>query len=136
MYPPAKFIFDQEGRRGHAIDSIVSSGCILSGGFVRGSVLGRAVRVHSGAIIEDSVIFDNCDIGRNARVRRAILDKNVRVPDGATIGYDLEQDRRLHYVSDNGIVVVEGESSSVEVTVFQLTPPKERRRKSDNVGDA
>jgi|WetSurMetagenome_2_1015567.scaffolds.fasta_scaffold44733_2 glucose-1-phosphate adenylyltransferase len=136
MYPPAKFIFDQEGRRGHAIDSIVSSGCILSGGFVRGSVLGRAIRVHSGAIIEDSVIFDNCDIGRNVRIRKAILDKNVRVPDGATIGYDLEQDRRLNYISDNGIVVVEGEHSSVEVTILQLTSSVERRKKPDQAGPA
>ena len=96
MYPPAKFIFDQEERRGHAIDSIISGGCILSGGLVRNSVLGRAVRVHSGAVVEDSVIFDNCDIGRNARVRRAILDKNVHVPEGATIGYDPEKDRNLH----------------------------------------
>ena len=131
MYPPAKFVFDQEGRRGHAIDSIIASGCILSGGFVRDSVLGRAVRVHSGAVVENSVIFDNCDIGRHARVRRAILDKNVHVPEGATIGYDLEQDRQTHYVSENGIVVVEGEHSSVEVTILQLSPPVERRRKSD-----
>ncbi len=131
MYPPAKFVFDQEGRRGHAIDSIVSSGCILSGGFVRGSVLGRAVRVHSGAIIEDSVIFDNCDIGRNARIRRAILDKNVHVPEGAAIGYDREKDGRLNSVSDSGVVVVEGEHSSVEVTILQLSQPVERRRKSD-----
>jgi len=135
MYPPAKFIFDQEGRRGHAIDSIIASGCILSGGFVRDSVLGRAVRVHSGAEVEGSVIFDNCDIGRSARVRRAILDKNARVPEGAAIGYDLELDRRSHYVSENGIVVVEGQHSSVEVTILQLSAPVERRRKSDLAGN-
>jgi glucose-1-phosphate adenylyltransferase len=131
MHPPAKFVFDQEGRRGHAIDSIISSGCILSGGFVRDSVLGRAVRVHSGAVVESAVIFDNCDIGRRAKVRRAILDKNAQVLEDATIGYDLEKDRRLHHVSDNGIVVVEGVRSQVEVTILQLTNPGERRRKSD-----
>jgi glucose-1-phosphate adenylyltransferase len=131
--PPAKFVFDQDGRRGQAIDSIISSGCILSGGFVRNSVLGRAVRVHSGATVEDSVIFDHCDIGRNAKVRRAILDKNVRVPEGATIGYDPEIDRSHHFVSENGIVVVEGISSSVEVTVLQLTPAVERRRRKSEV---
>jgi glucose-1-phosphate adenylyltransferase len=131
MYPPAKFVFDQDQRRGHAIDSIVSSGCILSGALVRNSVIGRAVQVHSGALVEDSVIFDSCDIGRGARVRRAILDKNVRVPEGATIGYDLEADRRNHYVSENGLVVVAGERSPVEVTVLQLSVPIERRRKSD-----
>ncbi len=57
--------------------------------------MGRSVRVHSGALVEDSVLFDNCDIGRRARVRRAILDKNVRVPEDAEIGYDLERDRQL-----------------------------------------
>ena len=132
MHPPAKFVFDQEERRGHAIDSIISGGCILSGGLVRNSVLGRAVRVHSGAVVEDSVIFDNCDIGRNARVRRAILDKNVRVPEGATIGYDAEQDRSMHHVSEGGIVVVEGVRSSVEVTVLELGPVTDRRRKKSD----
>ena len=114
--PPAKFTFDDEDRRGHAIDSIVSGGCILSGGMVRNSVLGRWVRVHSGALVEDSVILDNCDIGRRAKIRRAILDKNVRIPEGATIGYDLDQDRKYHTVTDNGIVVVEGLPSSVDIS--------------------
>lgn len=118
--PPAKFVFDEDGRRGHAINSIVGSGCILSGGFVVNSVLGRSVRVHSGAVVEESVIFDNCDIGRYAKVRRAILDKNARVPEGETIGYDLEKDRRSHFVSESGIVVVEGTRSTVELTVLNL----------------
>jgi glucose-1-phosphate adenylyltransferase len=129
LEPPAKFVFDQEGRRGQAIDSIISSGCILSGGLVRNSVLGRAVRVHSGAVVEESVIFDHCDIGRHAKVRRAILDKNACVPEGAAIGYDLEKDRSLYHVSEGGIVVVEGIRSSVEVTVLQLAAPEERRRR-------
>lgn len=114
--PPAKFTFDDADRRGHAIDSIVSGGCILSGGMVRNSVLGRWVRVHSGALVEDSVILDNCDIGRRAKIKRAILDKNVRIPEGATIGYDLDQDRKYHTVTDNGIVVVEGLRSSVDIS--------------------
>jgi glucose-1-phosphate adenylyltransferase len=114
--PPAKFTFDDADRRGHAIDSIVSGGCILSGGMVRNSVLGRWVRVHSGALVEDSVILDNCDIGRRARIRRAILDKNVRIPEGATIGYDLEQDKKFHHVTDEGIVVVEGLPSSIDIS--------------------
>ncbi len=116
--PPAKFTFDEEGRRGVAIDSIVSGGTILSGGMVRNSVIGRGVRVHTGALVEDSIIFDNCDIGRYAKVRRAILDKNVRVPEGATIGYDLERDRRYHHVTESGIVVVEGHRSAVEVSTL------------------
>ena len=117
---PAKFTFDDEGRRGWAIDSIVSGGAILSGGSVRNSVIGRGVKVHAGAEVEDSVIFDNCDIGRRAKVRRAILDKNVRVPEDATIGYDLESDRSLYQVTDSGIVVVEGYRSQTEVSALQL----------------
>jgi glucose-1-phosphate adenylyltransferase len=113
--PPAKFTFDDEDRRGHAIDSIVSGGCILAGGLVRNSVLGRHVRVHTGAVVEDSVILDNCDIGQGARLRRTILDKNVRVPEGTAVGYDLDQDKRLYHVTEGGIVVVEGLRSSVEI---------------------
>src|SRR5579872_2807504 len=116
--PPAKFIFDEQGRRGQAIDSIVAGGSILSGGMLRGSVMGRNVRIHSGAVVEDSVVFDNCDIGRRARVRRAILDKNVRVPEDATIGFDHERDRSLYYVTDSGIVVVEGHRSTVDVSTM------------------
>jgi glucose-1-phosphate adenylyltransferase len=118
--PPAKFTFDQDGRRGQAIDSIVSGGSILSGGVVKRSVLGRGVRVHTGALVEDSIIFDNCDIGRHSKIRRAILDKNVRVPEDATIGYDLERDRQYHHVTESGIVVVEGHRSTVEISSLQL----------------
>jgi glucose-1-phosphate adenylyltransferase len=82
---------------------------------VRNSILGRGVRLHSGALVEDSILFDNVDIARRARVRRAILDKNVRVPEDAAIGYDLEHDRLLYHVTDSGIVVVEGHRSTVEV---------------------
>jgi glucose-1-phosphate adenylyltransferase len=115
---PAKFIFDEQGRRGQAIDSIVAGGSILSGGMVRRSVLGRGVRVHSGSLVEDSIVFDNCDIGRRARVRRAILDKNVRIPEDASIGHDLEHDRLLYYVTESGIVVVEGHHSTVDVATM------------------
>jgi len=117
---PAKFIFDFEGRRGQALDSIVSGGSILSGGLVRGSVLGRGVKVHSGAYVEDSIIFDNCDIGRRARVRHAILDKNVRVPEDAAIGFDLDRDRQLYHVTDSGIVVIEGHRSLVDVATLVI----------------
>jgi glucose-1-phosphate adenylyltransferase len=118
--PPAKFVFDEEGRRGQAIDSIVSGGSILSGGTVRNSVIGRGVRIHSGALVEDSIIFDNCDIGRRALIRRAILDKNVHVPPDTRIGYDLEEDRKRYHVTDSGIVVVEGARSPVELATLVL----------------
>jgi len=114
--PPTKFTFDEENRRGQAIDSIVAGGAILSGGIVRNSVVGRGVRVHASALVEDSVILDNCDIGRRAKIRRTILDKNVRVPEDASIGYDLERDSRYHHVTESGIVVVEGNRTPVEIT--------------------
>jgi len=112
--PPAKFVFDEDNRRGLAIDSIVSGGCIVSGGVVRKSVLGRGVRVHTGALIEQCVIMDNCDIARRARLRRAILDKNVRIPEDASVGYDLAADRaRGWHVTDSGIVVIGKEPRSI-----------------------
>ena len=114
--PPAKFAFDQEKRRGTAIDSVVSGGCILSGGIVRNSVLARGVKVHTAAIVDDSIILDNCDIGRRSKIRRAILDKNVRIPEDSIIGYDLEQDRKLYHVTETGIVVIEGNRSHVDIT--------------------
>jgi glucose-1-phosphate adenylyltransferase len=113
--PPAKFAFDMDGRRGVALDSIVSGGCIMSGGTVKNSILARGVRVHTGALVEDSIILDNCDIGRHAKIKRAILDKNVRIPERGTIGHDLEQDRKHHHVTESGIVVVEGLRSQVEI---------------------
>jgi len=117
--PPAKFAFDEANRRGEALDSIVSGGCILSGGLVRKSVLGRGVRVHTGALVEGCVIMDNCDIGRHAKVRRAILDKNVRIPEGATVGHDLDADRaRGWHVTESGIVVIGREHSSVPVAAL------------------
>jgi glucose-1-phosphate adenylyltransferase len=118
--PPAKFTFDDEGRRGTSVDSIISGGAILSGGTVKNSIIGRGVRVHAGAVIEDSIIFDNCDIGRRSKVKRAILDKNVRVPEDATIGHDLERDRKNHHVTESGIVVVEGRRSKVELASMPL----------------
>lgn len=114
--PPAKFTFDEDHRRGEAIDSIVSGGSILSGGRVRNSILGRNVRVHADALVEDSVILDNCDVGRRARIRRAILDKNVRIPPDTTIGYDLDEDRKKYHVTETGIVVVEGDRTLVDLS--------------------
>ncbi|MDP9055491.1 MAG: glucose-1-phosphate adenylyltransferase [Acidobacteriota bacterium] len=116
--PPAKFTFDDENRRGEAIDSIVSGGCILSGGRVKTSILSRGVRVHAGAQIEDCVILDNCDIGRRAKIRRAILDKNVHVPPDTVIGYDPEEDARLYHVTETGIVVVKGDRTLVDISTL------------------
>jgi glucose-1-phosphate adenylyltransferase len=117
---PAKFVFDQEGRRGMSVDSIVAGSSIVSGGYVKGSVLGRGVRVHTGAHIENSIIFDNCDIGRHAKVRRAILDKNVKIPQHAEVGYNLEEDRKKYHVTESGIVVIEGHQSTVDIATLQV----------------
>ncbi len=113
--PPAKFTFDEDGRRGEAIDSIVSGGCILSGGRVRRSVLGRRVRVHAGAVVEDSIIFDNCDIGRRCVIRRAILDKNCVIPPDTQVGVHPEHDRQRYHLSPGGVVVIEGRRSAVPI---------------------
>jgi glucose-1-phosphate adenylyltransferase len=117
---PAKFVFDEEGRRGSAVDSIIAGSTIVSGGSVKGSVLGRGVRVHTGSVVEDSVIFDNCDIGRYAKVRRAILDKNVKIPERAEIGYNLNEDRKKYHVTESGIVVIEGHQSTVDIASIQI----------------
>lgn len=104
--PPAKFVFNEHARRGQAFHSIVSEGCIVSGGTVVNSVLGRSVFVHSFSHVEDSVVMDYCDIGRYAKVRRAIIDKNVQIAEGDEIGYDIERDRKRFYVTESGIVVI------------------------------
>ncbi len=104
--PPAKFVFDENGRRGLALHSVISEGCIVSGGAIRNSVLGRSVLVHSYSHVEDSVIMDYAEIGRHAKIRRAIIDKNVYVPEGEEIGYDLERDRQRFFVTDSGLVVI------------------------------
>ena len=104
--PPAKFVFDDEGRRGHALDSLVSPGVIISGGTARRSILSPYVRINSGALVENSVLMNGVQIGRGAVVRRAIVDKNVLIPPGAHIGVDPVQDRRRFSVSQKGIVAI------------------------------
>jgi glucose-1-phosphate adenylyltransferase len=108
--PPAKFVFAQEGRRmGVAIDSIVSHGCIISGGRVSHSVLSPGVRVNSYCEVEASILLSNAQVGRYSRIRRAIIDSNMNIPESAVIGFDREEDRRNGYhVTESGIVVVSG----------------------------
>jgi glucose-1-phosphate adenylyltransferase len=92
---------------GEALDSLVCSGTIVSGGCVERSVLGHAVRINSWAKVEDSILFEGVDVGRRAQVKNAIIDKGVRIPEGARIGYDRDEDlRRGFTVSDSGIVVL------------------------------
>ena len=110
--PSAKFTFDEEGNPGFAVGSIVSGACILAGGTVRGSVLGRNTYVNSGAVVEDSVVLDNCVIGRRCKLRRVILDENITIPDGECIGHDLAHDRNRYHVTDTGIVIVSNHLSA------------------------
>ena len=114
--PPAKFIFEEEGRTGHAVDSMVCSGVIISGATVRRSVLSPAVHLHSYAEVEGSVLFSGVVVGRDAVVRNAIVDKDVIVEPGAQIGVDADADRERFVVSDAGIVVIP-KGAQVKATV-------------------
>jgi glucose-1-phosphate adenylyltransferase len=104
--PPAKFVFAEEQRRGHALDSIISNGCIISGSRITGSILCPNVRVHSFCELDQTILMPHVRVGRHARIRRAIIDRDVLIPRGALIGYNLAEDRRRHTVTDGGIVVV------------------------------
>jgi glucose-1-phosphate adenylyltransferase len=115
QYPPAKFVFAHEGKRmGIAVDSIVSNGCIISGGRVVNSVLSPNVRVNSYCEIDKSILFSHVNIGRNSRIRNAIVDRGVYLPDETTIGFNLDEDRKKHHVTDSGIVVVVREDNATE----------------------
>jgi glucose-1-phosphate adenylyltransferase len=110
--PPPKFVFSDNGpselaRRGEAHDSMVCQGAIVSGGHVRRSILSPNVRVNSYALVENSILFEGVDVGRHCRIRRAIVDKDVKIPQGTTIGYDPEHDRRRGFtLTEQGVVVI------------------------------
>lgn len=104
--PPAKFVFDDETRRGSAIDSTVSGGCIISGATVRRSMLFSGVHIHSYTQVEDSVILPNVQIGRDCIVKKCILDRDCHLPDGTQIGVNPEVDRQRFHVTDSGITLV------------------------------
>ena len=104
--PPAKTVWIEERRVGTALNSIISNGCIISGGNVKRSILSPRVTVHSFAEVGDSILLEGVDVGRNAKIKRAIVDKEVQIPPGTEIGYDLEEDAKRFTVTDSGIVVV------------------------------
>ncbi len=124
--PPAKFVFAEEGRRmGVALDSLVSNGCIISGGRVSRSILSPGVRINSHAVVESSVLFPGVQVGRYSRIQRAIVDQNLWLPEQSEIGLDPEADRAAgHLVTESGLVVVHPGSEGVSV----VSPSPDRRR--------
>jgi len=124
--PPAKMVFagGEEGRTGIALDSLICNGCIISGGRVERSILSPDVRIHSYSRVEDSILFNGVEIGRHSEIRRAIIDKNVVVPPGTRIGYDLEKDTRRFTVTQSGVVVIsKGAVVQAEADSEQETSP-------------
>jgi len=114
QYPPAKFVFADPSRMGVALDSIVGSGSIVSGGRVTKSVLGLDVRVNSYSELDQCIVFNHVNVGRSCRIRRAIIDRHVSLPEGTVIGYDAEADRARYSVTEHGVVVVVRPESMIE----------------------
>ena len=104
--PPAKFVFNDDGRRGMAVDSLVSGGCIISGGSVKRSVLFSKVHIHSYAEVEEAVLLPEVDVGRGCKLRKVVIDNGCAIPEGMQIGFDAAEDARRFYRSDNGVVLV------------------------------
>jgi glucose-1-phosphate adenylyltransferase len=114
QYPPAKFVFEEPGRSGTAMNSIITAGVIISGGTVSNSVLAHDVRVNSYSEIDSSIIFSHVQIGRHCRIRRAIIDRDVHIPEGAVIGYDSVEDKRRYFVTPSGLTIVTRDVSLFE----------------------
>ncbi len=115
QHPPAKFIFDEEGRRGEAIDSLVSGGCIIAGARVKRSVIFYATHIETGSLIKDSVVLPSVYIGKNCRIVHAIIDKGTHIPDGTVIGEDPVEDARRFHISEEGVVLVTPEMMGQEL---------------------
>lgn len=104
--PPAKFVFNDDNRRGHAVDSMISGGCIVSGAEVRRSMLFSGVRIHSFSRVEECIVLPNAEVGRNCVLKKCILDKNCIIPDGTQIGVNPEEDKKRFRVTESGITLV------------------------------
>jgi len=114
QYPPAKFVFGEIGRTGMAINSIVAAGTIVSGSVVRDSVVSQDVRVNSYSDVDSSIIFAHVNIGRHCRIRHAIIDRDVHIPDGTVIGYDPNEDKKNYFVTPSGLTIVTRDYSVYE----------------------
>jgi glucose-1-phosphate adenylyltransferase len=114
QYPPAKFVFAEPGRSGMAVDSVITSGVIISGASVSKSVVSQDVRVNSYSNVDASIIFSHVNIGRHCRIRRAIIDRDVQIPEGTVIGYDPVEDKRRYFVTPSGLTIVTRDASLFE----------------------
>jgi len=117
--PPAKFVFDDDERRGYAVDSMVSGGCIISGSTLRRTMLFSGVYVHSYSAIEDSIVLPNVRIGRNCILKKCIIDKNCIIPEGMQVGLDPEADRKRFHVTPSGITLISRVMLGQDVTPVQ-----------------
>ncbi|MCB1875819.1 MAG: glucose-1-phosphate adenylyltransferase [Chromatiales bacterium] len=113
--PPAKFIFDDEDRRGMAVDSMVSGGCVISGSTVRHSLLFSNVRVNSYSLVQDSVLLPDVEVGRHCEIQRAVIDRGCKIPSNTSIGVNLDEDRKRFYVTENDVVLVTPEMLGQEL---------------------
>jgi glucose-1-phosphate adenylyltransferase len=114
QYPPAKFVFGEPGRTGMAVNSVITAGVIISGASVANSVLSQDVRVNSYSDVDASIIFSHVRIGRHCRIRRAIIDRDVHIPEGTVIGYDPIEDKRRYFVTPSGLTIVTRDASLFE----------------------
>jgi glucose-1-phosphate adenylyltransferase len=114
QYPPAKFVFGEPGRSGMAVNSIITAGAIISGSMVSNSVLSQDVRVNSYSEVDSSIVFSHVTIGRHCRIRRAIIDRDVHIPEGTVIGFDPVEDKRRYFVTPSGLTIVTRDASLFE----------------------
>jgi glucose-1-phosphate adenylyltransferase len=114
QYPPAKFVFGEPGRSGMAVNSIITAGVIISGASVYNSVLSQDVRVNSYSDVDASIVFSHVNIGRHCRIRRAIIDRDVHIPEGTVIGYNPAEDKRRYFVTPSGLTIVTRDASLFE----------------------
>jgi len=119
QYPPAKFVFGEPGRTGKAVNSVITAGVIISGAEIMNSVLSHDVRVNSYSSVESSIIFSHVNIGRHCRINRAIIDRDVEIPEGTVIGYDPVEDKRRYFVTPSGLTIVTRDRSLFENPVEQ-----------------
>ncbi|MGH9590741.1 MAG: glucose-1-phosphate adenylyltransferase, partial [Terracidiphilus sp.] len=117
QYPPAKFVFGEPGRSGMAINSVITAGVIISGAVVSNCVVSQDVRVNSYSEVDSSIIFSHVNIGRHCRIRRAIIDRDVHIPEGSVIGYDPVEDKRRYFVTPSGLTIVTRDASLFESPV-------------------